>query len=102
MPSVGGLQAVTGLQTGDLALLCEHPATRAYLERRLADYNAAQPGSSTAVRRIAFMRRAPDAQRHEISDKGTINQRLAADNRREEIAALYANPPGGHVIAAPD
>lgn len=98
VPSVGGLQEVTGLETGDVKALCDHPATRDYLAAKLADYNARYPGNSTAVRRIAFIARAPDPQRHEISDKGTINQRIAAENRPDEIAALYADSPPAHVI----
>lgn len=101
VPSVGGLQSITGLKSTDLAELCTHPATREHLERCLDEYNAANPGNSTAIRRLAFMQQAPDPQRHEISDKGTINQQIAAENRRDEIAALYTLEPGSHVIVAP-
>jgi feruloyl-CoA synthase len=48
------------------------------------------------------MKQLPDPQKHEISDKGTINQRIAADNRSDEIAGLYAEEPAAHVVVAPD
>ncbi len=78
--------------------LLEHPAIRAQLQERLDAYNTTNPGNSSAIRRLAFMQRLPDPQRHEISDKGTINQRIAADNRPEEIAALYAPQPSTLVL----
>ena len=102
VPSIGGLQGITGLDTTDRTTLCEHPATRAYLQEKLESYNTRFPGNSTAVRRLAFMETLPDPQKHEISDKGTINQRIAADNRSAEIAGLYAEEPAAHVVVAPD
>ena len=101
VPNLPALAAIAGLPAdAGVAALCDHPAVRDYLREALARYNAAHPGSSTALRRIAFMQRLPEAQRHEISDKGTINQRLAADNRADEIAALYATAPAAHVLCA--
>jgi feruloyl-CoA synthase len=99
VPSPAGLRSVSGEDSEDLSALCAHPAVRAFLAEKLAAYNARYPGNSTAVARVAFMRRLPDPQRHEISDKGTINQRIAADNRDDEIAALYADEPAEHVVS---
>lgn len=78
----------------------EHPKLRAMLAERLAAYNAANPGNSSVIRRLAFMERLPDPQRHEISDKGTINQRITAEHRPDEIAALYAAEPTAAVLCA--
>jgi feruloyl-CoA synthase len=102
VPSIAGLQTISGLDSEDLAALTAHPAVRARLEQCLRDYNAAHPGNSSALQRIAFMQSPPDPQRHEISDKGTINQRIAADNRSDEIAKLFSAAPQDHVIVAPD
>jgi len=101
VPSPAGLAAICGNADDDPADLRDHPAVHAFLRERLGAYNGRHSGNSTAVQRVAFMQRSPDPQRHEISDKGTINQRIAAEHRKEEIAALYAPRPGAQVIAAP-
>lgn len=98
--SIGGLQTITGLESSNPTVLSAHPAAHAYLEQCLRDYNSRYRSNSTALRRLAFMQNAPDPQRHEISDKGTINQRIAADNRSDEIIALFATEPGSHIIVA--
>ncbi|MFK8043037.1 MAG: AMP-binding protein [Congregibacter sp.] len=100
VPNIGGMQAMTGLATSDPAVLIAHPAVDEHLRSCLKDYNERYPGNSTALARLAFMQRAPDPQQHEISDKGTINQRIAADNRGDEIAALFATDPESHIVVA--
>jgi feruloyl-CoA synthase len=92
------MQSVSGLDSNDPAVLTAHPAVRAYLQQCLNDYNKRFPGNSTSLARLAFMERLPDPQRHEISDKGTINQRIAAENRSDEIAALFAPEPDSHTF----
>ena len=101
VPNIRGLQSISGLSTEDPALLCASPSVLALLRERLTVYNRRFPGSSTALRRFAFMVGPPDPQRHEISDKGTINQRIAADNRADEIARLYASPADASVLVIP-
>ncbi len=101
VPNVPALAELAGTDAeADRDALLRHPRVLAHLADALGKHNEARPGSSTALRRVAFMQRPLDAQRHEISDKGTINQRIAADNRSDEIEALYAgDPPPGVVIA---
>ncbi|MEO1079531.1 MAG: AMP-binding protein [Pseudomonadota bacterium] len=102
VPNPAALAELSGSENAmDLDKLYQHPAVRERLSTALAKHVANLPGSSTAVRRVAFMRQLPDAQRHEISDKGTINQRIAAENRGDEIEALYAGDPPPHVVVAP-
>lgn len=101
VPNIAGLQMISGSKSSDPKVLAEHPLVKAKLRQCLEDYNAAHPASSSALRRLAFMQSLPDPQRHEISDKGTINQRIAADNRSEEIAQLFSDAPQDHVIVAP-
>ncbi|MEM9313921.1 MAG: AMP-binding protein [Pseudomonadota bacterium] len=102
VPNAAALAEIAGhANATDLEALSQHPTVRARLFTALEKHVAALPGSSTTVRRAAFMRQPPDAQRHEISDKGTINQRIAAQNRDDEIEALYASDPPPHVVVAP-
>jgi feruloyl-CoA synthase len=100
VPNIAGLQTLSGLDSTDPTVLAAHPSVRAKLEQCLRNYNGANPGRSSALRRLAFMQSPPDPQRHEISDKGTINQRIAADNRSDEIANLFKDAPGKQVIVA--
>jgi feruloyl-CoA synthase len=73
------------------------PAAGAALEtavERLRAFNAAQHGNAATVRRIRFLASPPSADANEISDKGTINRRAVIDGRSDDVAALYAEPPG--------
>lgn len=64
------------------------------LTRKIADYNAQCSGSSERVRRFAVLIDPPNAERHEVSDKGTVNQDAARRNRAADVERLYAEPPG--------
>jgi len=102
VPNVPALTELVGsdepLGTG--SQINEHAAVQTRLAECLANYNRVHPGNSTAVRRLAFMAQLPDPQRHEISDKGTINQRIAAEHREAEIETLYATTPPSWVLEA--
>lgn len=96
--SLVGLREIAGEPQAELADLWVHPKVREFIEAKLHAYNQAFPASSKAVRRFAFMKKAPNAALHELSDKGTLNQSLAAENRKDEIDALYAETPSGGII----
>lgn len=70
----------------------------ALLAEKIAEYNAGCTGSSERVRRFAILTDPPNAERHEVSDKGSINQEAARRNRRADVERLYAEPPGEGVI----
>lgn len=98
VPSLAGLREIAGEPKATLAELQAHPKVVQHIETRLKAHNQAFPASSTAIRRLAFMREAPSAARHELSDKGTVNQSIAAENRPQEIDDLYAESPSGEII----
>jgi feruloyl-CoA synthase len=98
VPSLAGLQAIADSSTGAVAELIEHPTVRTFLQQALQKYNEKHPASSTRIRRFAFMRELPQAARHELSDKGTINQQITAENRPDEIDALYADSPDQNIL----
>lgn len=100
VPNANGLSEIAGGDEADQQALMASPQVRDFLTERLALHNQKNPGNSTSIRRIAFMREAPNPQRHEISDKGTINQRIAAEHRSDEIAALYTEDALPHIIEA--
>lgn len=71
---------------------------RAALCERLAAHNAANPGSSTRVRRCLLLDEPPSAGAHELSDKGTVNRSAVLKRRAADVARLYADPPPRDVI----
>ncbi len=99
-PNLAGLAKISGETDASPADLAGHPAVRAFLTEHLEAYNAANPGKSVRIDRFAFIREPLAPNKHEVSDKGTINQAIASANRDDEIAELYADPAPQHVIVA--
>ncbi len=67
------------------------------LAERLAAFNAGR-GSSERIERLALLHEPPSANDHELSDKGTVNQRVALARRAADVERLYAAQPDGDVI----
>lgn len=98
VPSEPGLRRLADDADADLVSLCQHPRVREHVRERLAAHNAANPGQSTRIRRFAFLQEGLSANRHELSDKGSVNQAMALANHAGELEALYARPAPGQVI----
>ncbi len=75
-----------------------HPAVRGAVQRALNALAATATGSSTRVRRALLLSDPPSIDAGEITDKGSINQRAVLAHRADLVAALYADPPGPHII----
>jgi feruloyl-CoA synthase len=69
------------------------PAIAERLEAALAAHNAAQPGSSTAIRRAVISPTPPDRTAGEINDKGHLVQRRTLANRADLVERLYSGAP---------
>jgi feruloyl-CoA synthase len=67
------------------------------LAERLASFNAGR-GTSERIERLALLVEPPRADAHEVSDKGTINQRVAMTRRSADVERLYAEPPDSSTI----
>ena len=59
---------------------------------------AASTGSSTRIARLALMSEPPSIDRGEVTDKGSLNQRLLLTNRTAAVEALYVQEPKPHVV----
>lgn len=68
------------------------------IAERLRAFNRDQHGGSAIIRRVALLDAPPTADANEISDKGTINRRAVLDNRKGQVDALFADPPGPGVV----
>jgi feruloyl-CoA synthase len=73
-------------------------ADPAEIARRLAEFNAAQHGGAARIRRALLLKDPPNANAHEISDKGTINRRAVIDGRAGEVDRLFADAPDDGVM----
>src|SRR4030095_1460204 len=75
----------------------EAAANTAELSARLAAFNAGR-GSSERVERLLLLTGPPSADQHEVSDKGTINQRVALARRSTDVDRVYAPVPAPDVV----
>jgi feruloyl-CoA synthase len=64
-------------------------AVRSALEERLAQHAKSATGSANRVTRIMFLDSAPSIDKGEVTDKGSLNQRIMLRNNTELVAALY-------------
>jgi feruloyl-CoA synthase len=77
--------------------LANSSAIKEFLARRLTEFNQGR-GSSAQVRRLKLLIEPPRVDAHEVSDKGTINQRVALQRRAADVEQVYAEPPSIDVI----
>jgi feruloyl-CoA synthase len=65
---------------------------------RLFDFNTGR-GSSERIDRLLVLSDPPSVDHHEVSDKGTINQRVALARRGADVERVYAaNPDSGVIV----
>jgi len=71
---------------------------RAQVSAALERWNADNPASSTAVRRVLLQTRPPSLDAGETTDKGYLNQRRILEHRAAEVARLFGASPDAEVI----
>ncbi|MWD29600.1 AMP-binding protein [Aquicoccus sp. SCR17] len=76
-----------------IVLPAEPAPDAATLRERLDSFAAGATGSSTRICRIVPLDSAPDIDRGEVTDKGSINQRAVIRNRPHLVEALYEGGP---------
>ncbi|MDE3177621.1 MAG: feruloyl-CoA synthase [Pseudomonadota bacterium] len=74
------------------------PRVKAAFAEKLRAMAAGSTGSSTKVTRLALMTEPPSIDRGEVTDKGSLNQRLLLVNRKADVDALYAAAPGENQV----
>ncbi len=77
-----------------------HPAVRLIFQERLDDLAKKSTGSSNLVARAIICDRPPAIDAHEVTDKGSINQRAVMAARPGLVEDLYTDPPPPHVLVA--
>ena len=72
----------------------EETSLNVVLQERLAVTAKAATGSASRVRRALVLTGAPNFDRGDITEKGSLNQRAMRAHHREQIARLYSGGPG--------
>jgi feruloyl-CoA synthase len=101
-PNMAGCKAAIGPEADALSpdAILRHPKLQATLKQKLANYNAAHPGSSQRVARVLLMTEPPNIDAGEITDKGYLNQRAILARRTALVERLYSAKPGDDVVIA--
>lgn len=84
----------------DEKTVADHPAVRAEFQKRLDALAARSTGSSNLVARAIILDTLPSIDKHEVTDKGSINQRAVMAARAALVDDLYAEPSPAHVLIA--
>ena len=71
---------------------------KAAFAEKLKAMAATSTGSSTRVARLALLTEPPSIDRGEITDKGSLNQRLLLSHRAAAVEALYGPEPGANEV----
>ncbi len=79
----------------------DHPAVKEKFASTLADLARNATGSSNHVARAHVMAAAPDIDKGEVTDKGSINQRAVLAARKTLVDALNAEPVPPGVLDLP-
>lgn len=82
------------------AEIARHPAVRALFQERLDALAVQSTGSSNFVARAIVLGEPPSVDAHEITDKGSINQRAVMAARADLVEDLYREPVPEHVLTA--
>jgi feruloyl-CoA synthase len=80
------------------ALSC-HPELIAQLAHRLDQLNAGQSGTSMRIERVGLLSEPPSIHAYEVTDKGSLNQRMVIERRAKEVTALFKSVTSSRVIA---
>lgn len=70
---------------------------RDFFAELLRCINESATGSASRVERLYVLDVPPSVDRHEITDKGSVNQRAVLDNRADIVEALYADRLAGAI-----
>lgn len=76
-----------------------HDAVRQAFKDKLVECAKHNTGSSTLVKRIILQAAPPSIDAHEVTDKGSLNQRAVQTNRQDQVELLYQEPIAPQVIS---
>jgi feruloyl-CoA synthase len=74
------------------------PDLQAWVTERLAALTKESTGGSNRVTRAMIMEQPPSIDAHEITDKGSLNQRAILTHRADTVEGIYQPAPAPNVI----
>ena len=80
--------------------IATHPSVLTHFQKKLNELATKATGSAQFVARAIVLDRSPDLDAHEVTDKGSINQRAVLTSRADKVADLYREPVPDHVMIA--
>jgi len=100
IPDLAAARSLAGLpaDVSDADVL-QHATVHAFVLERLEAFARANPGSSMHVTRAIFLDHPPSIDAGEITDKGSLNNAVIRDRRRDEVEHLYTSIDHPSVIA---
>lgn len=91
--------ALTNGQNLSLDELVNNEELREMLRQKLIAFSKESTGSSTLVQRMLIQSQPPSIDAHEITDKGSLNQKAVQANRPDQVALLYQESVADEVIS---
>ncbi|SHE47812.1 trans-feruloyl-CoA synthase [Lampropedia hyalina DSM 16112] len=83
---------LSGLDEGaDLFSVVTHPVVREFFQDLLMQLNQSATGSANRIAWIRLLETLPSIDHHEVTDKGSINQRAVLTRRSDLVEELYTN-----------
>lgn len=98
-PNLAACRALMQDPAASPEAVCRDGKVLSRIAEGLKAHNAANPGSSTQIRRALLLAEAPSLDAGEITDKGYVNQATALGRRSLDVEKLYADPPGNDIVA---
>jgi feruloyl-CoA synthase len=97
------LQACRGLapdlaSSASAAEVLRHPAVNAKIADLLESFARQATGNSNRVVRAMLMDEPPSLDAGEITDKGSLNQKIILDRRASMVEEMYSEPPSPRVL----
>lgn len=99
LPAWPALRASINDPNIDEAEILDHPGVRDALREALTRHARSATGSANRVVRAMFLPQLPSIDKGEITDKGSLNQRVMLRNNSELVAALYDDDDPRVVVA---
>lgn len=99
LPDLEACRRLAGLDAdASNEAIVEHPAVRDLFQTRLDALADAATGSANRIARGMLLARPPAIDAGEVTDKGSINQRVVMTARAALVESLYAEPPSANVL----
>ena len=94
-PRLDGCRGLAGLPAGATpAQVLAAAPVREFFQAFIDRLHAQGTGSASRVARILLVAEPPSIDRGEVTDKGSLNQRLVLAHRAADVEALHADAPG--------